>query len=240
MSERPKPVVEMELYLTRHGQSYGNIDNTGEKRPPGEEHDPGLTPLGQRQAELLGRHFSCLPLDCIISSGLRRAIDTTSAVAARQPENGAREVWVHPIFTECGVTKDYAGRTIDEIRAENSFAVAAPGTEEFERFIVWSGARTDDLSLVRAKKAVAYLRGRFKNGEKVLVTAHACFNTFLLFASLGLSENEIFDPCFINAGVTKIVFYKDGTGPYDDVSLVYFNDRSHLFAEYPGLCFGEQ
>ena len=209
-------------------------------KTPEEAHDPHLTPRGQKQAELLGKHFSRLPLDCIISSGLRRAVDTASAVAARQPEGGAHTVEVHPIFTECGATEDYTGRTADEIRAEHSLAVPAVGTEDFERFIIWSGARTDDLSLARAKKAVGYLRDRFSKGEKVLVAAHACFNTFLLFAALGLTENEAFDPGFCNTGVTKIIFYRKGTGPYDDVSLVYHNDRSHLYTDFPELCFGDQ
>ena len=240
MSKRPEPFVELELYLVRHGQSYGNIRSEGVVRPPDEAHDQQLTPLGKRQAELLGLHFSQLALDKNIASGLRRAVDTASEVAKAQPKDGAHEVEVHPIFTECGVTDAYAGRTIEEISSENNFAVAAPGTDEYERFVVSSGSRTDDLSLARAKEALAYLRSRFKRGEKVLVAAHACFNTFIFFAALGLADKEIFDPGFYNGCVTKIIFYKDGTGPYEDVSLVYSNDRSHLYREFPELCFGDQ
>ncbi len=240
MSNRPAPVVEMELYLVRHGESYGNISCESLERTPEEAHDPHLSPLGKAQAELLGKHFSHLPLNHILASGLRRAVDTASAVAACQPEDGTHTVEVHPIFTECGATEDYAGRTISEIQAEHKLAVPAIGTEDIERFIVWSGARTDDLSLARANKAIRYLRSRFTNGEKVLVAAHGCFNTFLLFAALGLSDHEVFDPSFFNAGVTKIIFYKEGTGPYEDISLVYHNDRSHLYTKFPELLFGEQ
>ncbi|MCR5484167.1 MAG: hypothetical protein K6F09_01115, partial [Clostridiales bacterium] len=60
---------------------------------------------------------------------------------------------------------------------------------------------------------------------------------FLFFASLGLTEKEIFDPCYFNTGVTKIIFFKKGTGPYEDVALVYHNDHSHLAGEFPELTF---
>lgn len=223
-------VIELELYLVRHGYSRGNAGIPAETIE--EYHNPGLTELGQRQAELLGERFSALPLDCIISSGLERAIVTAEEVAKRQPENGFHNVEVHPLFTEINLPEDYPGHTFEEIHASHPDTLAAPGTEKYTRFAISS--MTHESQRARAREAVDYLRSRFKNGEKVLVAAHGAFNTDIFFTALKIEDPPAFDISFFNTNVTKIVFYKEGTGYYNcDVGLIYANDCSHLAAEFP-------
>ncbi len=238
MANKKEPVIELELYLVRHGQSLGNVGGVTDDELESHE-DCVLSPVGENQVRLLGEHFSRLALDHILASGMKRAAATAAAVATRQPENGAKKVEIHPLLTECGIKNEYKGKTIDEI---NDFlggcAVAAEGTEGYERFIVTKGDNDcDETRYARACDVVKYLRARFNKGEKVLIAAHAAINTYLYFALLGLDWKQAFDPGFCNACVTKIVFYKEGTGPFADIALCYLNDHSHLNGEYPTATF---
>ncbi|MCQ2462259.1 MAG: histidine phosphatase family protein [Clostridia bacterium] len=227
-----EPIIELELYLVRHGES---ASNAGTEKNLSEElrHDPPLTEKGQRQAVLLGEYFSSLPLDCVLASGLRRATETGHKVCERQPEGGAHTLEIHKIFTECGTGEDCKGRTAAQIRKDFPLSVAAYGTDEDEVQIYHGKDDTDEQLLARAGQAVDYIRSRFHSGEKVLVAAHAAFDTFMLYAALGLSYEQIFDPTYYNTGITKITFFKEGTGPYGDIHLDYHNSVAHLLGEFP-------
>lgn len=227
-----KGKVLLELYLVRHGESMSNI-GAQETLPPERQGDPSLSPRGLRQAQLLGEYLSDLPLDRILASGLCRAVHTAHEVCIRQPENGAHCVESHKIFTECGTSEETVGRTIEQIRAQFPTVVAAEGMQDGEKVVVWGEHDTDEQLLVRGKAAMDYLLGRFHNGERVMVAAHAAFNTFMLFAALGLSHEQIFDPNFFNTSITKIVFYEPGTASYADVHLEYHNATPHLWREMP-------
>jgi len=89
----------LDFYLVRHGHSFGQMaigDGTHmhrvpiDRRPPGcetglMEDDWRLTPLGQRQAALLGAHLARTPFDMIFCSPLERVRETAQAVIDRQP-----------------------------------------------------------------------------------------------------------------------------------------------------------
>lgn len=66
----------MRLLLVRHGLTLSNVQGryTGQSDVP-------LTEVGERQAEAVGKRLSNEALDVIISSDLRRARDTASAIA---------------------------------------------------------------------------------------------------------------------------------------------------------------
>ncbi len=219
--------IKLELYLVRHGQSMSNAGADGELNYEFKNDSP-LTELGVKQAELLGEYFADLPLDCILTSGLRRASHTAYEVAKRQPENGCRTVEIHKIFTECGTGEECRGRTIDEIRRDIPSVVCGDGTPADERLISYSKDYTDAQLLERAQEAMEYILNRFHNGEKVMVAAHGAFNTFLLYAALGLSWQQVFDPQYYNTGITKIIFYNEGKGAWADIHLVYHNAVPHL------------
>lgn len=136
--------IKLELYLVRHGQSMSNAGSDGGLNYEFKNDSP-LTELGVKQAELLGEYFADLPLDCILTSGLRRASRTAYEVAKRQPENGCRKVEIHKILTECGTDEECRGRTIDEIRRDIPCAVCGDGTPEDERLISYSSIITREL-----------------------------------------------------------------------------------------------
>lgn len=225
MEEREN--VELELFLVRHGESMGNVGiSAGGNAMHGD--DPPLTEKGLLQARLLGEYYSRLRFDCVLASGLTRAAQTAAAVSARQTGPGAATE-IHPLFTECGVAADYGVKTIDELRTFVPGAVPAAGLTGAENFVHTPGREPDEARFARAKAALAYLRGRFFRGERILLAGHGAFNTVFLFAALGMDEAPAFDVAVDNTGVSKLVFYKPGTGPYDaDVHLIFHNDHTHL------------
>ena len=76
--------IELELYLVRHGESMGNA-GLADTLCDELKNDPPLTEKGERQADLLGRYFADLPLDALLASGMRRALQTAEAVRFYQP-----------------------------------------------------------------------------------------------------------------------------------------------------------
>lgn len=233
-----KEELELELYIVRHGESTGNVPDDGTQRSYELREDVRLTPRGEQQAELLGDRFSETDFDCIIASGFSRTIATASAVARKQGAKGAHRVEINPRFCECG-TRTYPGRTIEQIQAEFPLAVRAEGHEQTELFMISDEDGENSTRMTRALECAEYIHSRFHSGETVMIAAHAAFNTFLLYAFLGLDCNQQFDPGFCNTGVTKIQFFKKGTGRYADIRLLYMNEHSHLYSAFPGVAFDE-
>ncbi len=228
--------IELELYIIRHGQTFGNLGKSIEDLSELDRFDVPLTPKGQHQAELLGERFSNYPFDAVYSSGLRRAMNTASEIVKRQPENGSHNVTVHPLLSENGgVEEEYSGLTFAKAKEMFPLVTLADEFDENGRIISFTKNWSDSEQLARAEKVLRHIRSRYNNASKVAVVAHAAFNTFLFHSALGLDpENVVFDPHFLNTGVTKIVFFRKGTGRYGiDVQLVYQNDLSHLYADYP-------
>ena len=226
-----EPVIELELYLARHGESKSNAGMADPSDLRGWE-DPPLSEKGERQARLLGEFYSRMAFDCILSSGLDRAIRTAGEVALRQKR--VRTVEVHPAFTENGTPECFGIKTMSEIRTRYPFAVPAAGTDPSGSFVYTRDDFPDDLRLERGRAALAYLRQRFHSGEKVFAAAHANFNTFFLLAALGQPASPGFDVAFMNTGVTKFIFYAPGTGRWgEDTHIIWHNNVCHLAAEFP-------
>ena len=228
--------IMLELYIIRHGQTFGNLGKSSEGMSFEDIHDPVLTPKGQNQAEKLGERFRNYPFDAVYASGLRRAMQTATEIVKIQPENGAKNIIIHPLLSEVGgVKEEYQGLPFDTAEKMFPLITLADGYDKNENIISFTKGWSDKEQLERADNVLSYIKSRHNNGAKVAVVAHAAFNTFLFHSALGLDpEKVIFDPHFLNTGVTKIVFFKEGTGRYNiDVQLVYQNDLSHLYADYP-------
>ncbi len=228
--------IDLELYIIRHGQTFGNLGKQMEGFSELDMHDAPLTPMGKRMAELLGERFENYAFDAVYSSGLRRALQTATEIVKRQPENGAHEIKILPLLSENGgKEEEYPGLTFSQAKEFFPHATLADGYTENDRMISFTSGWNDAQQLERAKKAIAHIRAHHGNGEKVAITAHAAFNTFLCHALMGLDpEAVIFDPHFLNTGVTKFYLFKEGTGRYGiDVVLACLNDLSHLYSEFP-------
>lgn len=65
----------MKLYLIRHGQSIGNLNKLHQF-----SHTP-LSDLGRKQAEVVAKRFSSIPIDLILASDFARAHETAQIIA---------------------------------------------------------------------------------------------------------------------------------------------------------------
>ena len=141
----------MRLFITRHGESRGNIRTQ-------EGPDPELSEHGLLQARLLGERLSELKFDCIISSPLIRALATANEVAVRQPE-GPATVELLPDLMERNTPPGYAGLPFDELKK------ICPSIIPMMSLLDGGGAalkEEDNLRvLARAYEVISYVRRRF-------------------------------------------------------------------------------
>ena len=219
-------VVLFDLYLIRHGQSEGNAGIDGGNSVASRQ-DPLLSPLGHIQAQRLGERFADLPVDAVLSSGLRRALQTAQHVVACQPEGGAKSIEILPLLTECNTREGYTGFSFAQLRELVPCSRPAAFRADTQTVLPNDDGKHPEYNIARAREVMDYLFARFHNGERVMIVAHGIFNTVLLMQALGI-EVQRFDPDFDNAGITLLSFFKQGTGPWGfDVRLRMLNDASH-------------
>ncbi len=228
-------VIEMELYIVRHGQSCGNIK--GGYGVPEEELtrdqlvNPPLTELGKQQALQLGKYYSDVKFDAVYASPLRRAT-MTALYALDQNMCSEKNVYTMPWLIECGVDEDYSAVTFGEMNDEFNGRILAPEGIDVSGYLINGDGQNQDSHRDRAKNVIDYLRTRYTNGEKVMCVAHGGFNTDLFLYSIKAQDKRFFDPDFANTSVTKIIFYKEGTGSYGyDIELCCSNSTAHLRKE---------
>jgi broad specificity phosphatase PhoE len=151
-------VTVLDFHLVRHGESWGQTGLGGvplhrfplTQRPPGcetglLEDDWYLTPLGQRQAALLGESLAQTPFDMIFHSPLERARATAQAVIERQP--GPVPVVVPRDLMEIG---DWGEETPEELhlRAQKVVAVIREQSPEGARILVAAHAAFNNRLLM--------------------------------------------------------------------------------------------
>ena len=111
--ENTKPIIELELYIIRHGQSMGNIERNTDGLSITDLHDPRLTDLGKKQAIACGERFKNTEFDAVYSSALLRAVETATEIIKMQPSGKALKVL--PYLTEAGVSPEYSHSSFTEI-----------------------------------------------------------------------------------------------------------------------------
>ncbi len=224
--ENVKPVIELELYLVRHGQSKGNVNAFTPEDAEKEINDPHLTELGIMQAKKAGKYLQNVEFDACYSSALIRTVQTANEIMNFQKEKKVLNVL--PLVTEVGVTEAYIDRTIEEIREGCETAQVAEGFENAEKLVIYSSHAEEEALYERAEKAISYLRSRYNQGEKVLVAGHAAFNTVMIFHVMGYSASPVFDIEITNTGITHVIFYKAGTNKFGDIVFDSINDTKHF------------
>ncbi len=224
--ENSRPIVELELYLIRHGQSMGNAGYDREDLTLKERNDPLLTEKGLMQADLVGQYLSNIDFDYIYSSGLIRAICTADGILRHQ--STSKPVNILPVLSEVGIAPEYDGITVNEMKEFCKTARLADGIGENDPRVYHSTFENEAEMFDRAKTVVEYLRSHYSNGEKVAIVAHAAFLTILIFYIMGFTEAPVFDISIQNTGITKIILYKEGTNKYGDIVFEYINSTSHL------------
>lgn len=188
------------LLLTRHGQTEWHHEN----RYAGAESDIDLTPAGVRQAERLAGWVRSRGVDAVVSSPVRRAVETAepSALAAGVPlvvVDELREVTF-------GVAE---GRTLAELdRVIVERFRADPAAHPFP------GAEAPEAAAGRCAAALGRIAARHP-AQTVLVVAHNTLLRLGLCALLGLPVahyRRVF-PRLDNVAVTEVVVPLDRTRP---------------------------
>ncbi|MBR5441524.1 MAG: histidine phosphatase family protein [Clostridia bacterium] len=227
--EKKKPVLLLDLYLIRHGQSEGNVRSSSEGLTLSEMVDPPLTAKGRRQAHLAGEFLSDVVFDTVFASPLLRAAQTATEIIKEQVAPKTLEILPHII--EAGVGEDY-NDGLDRVVVMNPDITLAKGLPENTPLIMPSSSADSDGLFARARVAVDYLTDRFKNGERVAVVSHAAFLTYIVFDLMGWEGKlPLFDVNFQNTGMTRVLVYEKGTNPYGDIVFDYINNTEHLFGE---------
>lgn len=224
--EKKKPIVELELYLIRHGQSQGNVGYDKEDLTPQERHDPILTEKGINQAQLAGKHLSDIDFDRVYSSGLLRAVRTATEILKEQPTD--KPLYIFPHLAEAGLSAEYE-TTLNTIHKINETATLSPELDQKTPLLIPSDSKDDAGLFKRAGFILEHLKENFNNGEKIALVCHAAFLTFIVFSIMGFTtETPFYDINFANTGITRVIFYQKGTNPYGDVVFDYINNTEHL------------
>lgn len=216
----------MQLYLVRHAESENNA------RPIEQRvEDPSITELGHRQAEHLARWMESLPIDALITSPVRRALQTTRYIASATGSHV--HVWAD-VFEEGGIFRGHGPEAIEGGPGLSRQQVIEHVVDSSDRCTLdetilddgWWGSRkreTPDEAHQRAANVKQRLVDTFgSSGSSVVAVIHADFKRRMLSHLLGDPVDLLFLGRLRNTGVTKIDF--DG----DLWSLEWFNSISHL------------
>jgi len=217
------------IYLIRHGQaSFGAAD-----------YDV-LSPLGERQAQVLGSHLADLGLrlDRCISGSLRRQRDTAEWAMKQLPT--APELEIDPAFNEFdaeGMVRVLLPAVLaDEPDAAATMADIARNHAEFQRLFVlltdrWQGGEHlhDELEswevfLARAQGGLQRIVERARAGEQIAVFTSGGTIAALLHCTLGLPANRALAMSWeiVNTSISQLKFHAG------NVALASFNGHTHL------------
>ncbi len=228
--EKKKPVLLLDLYLIRHGQSEGNVHRDTTGLPLAEKVDPPLTPKGRRQAHLAGEFLSDIVFDNIFASPLLRASHTATEIIKEQVVSKTLEIL--PYIIEAGINPEYDGENLDRVRVINENITLAKGLPDDVPLIINTPSDDPDGLFARARVALDYIMGRYNQGEKIALVSHGEFLTYIVFDLMGFEGKlPIFDVNFRNTGITRVLIYEKGTNPYGDIVFDYINSTEHLFGE---------
>lgn len=187
----------MRLYLVRHGETLLN-----QKKCYYGHLDAELNPRGRKQAKLLGKYFSQIPLDYVISSPLKRAVDTARCII------GDRELTIDTderlMEQNFGI---FEGRTMQEICLEYPEEWEA-WNKNFSKHCISGGESFFDVR----QRIDSFLKDCRKKYEgNILITAHKGTLGHMLASMLSMPLEGYWNFVF-DQGCYNIVDVEDGYG----------------------------
>jgi len=213
----------MELYLIRHAQSHNNA-------LPEEQRveDPGLTELGNQQADWLGKWIPTLELTIVITSPFLRALETARRIQEATNLKPEVRTAIHEMggccsgYPEIGmIGRPGLNRTEIELQFPGFHVAAEIDGEGWWRC---QPLETRTLAQQRAADVLQQTREEFAHTtERVAYITHADFKQLFL-------EQIHTEPLEVasNTSVTKVVI--DAAG----CRLAEYNDVEHLPAHLIG------
>jgi probable phosphoglycerate mutase len=203
------------IYFVRHGATENNVSNVFQ------DENTQLSELGLKQAEVLGERFKSIKVDLIISSSMKRALQTAGAISS---VNGLQVEKTH-LFQEVLRPTFVRNKNKDEPEVQDVMR------EIKKNFGDQSWKHSDEENffdlLERAKKATALLMENPENN--IVVVTHGMFLTFLMAymmfgESLTVSEFKNVEKFFIakNTGITMLELHGE------KFELMTWSDHAHL------------
>lgn len=215
----------MQLYLIRHAESENNANPTHLR-----VEDPPITASGMQQAGILATHLRSQPIDALITSPVRRALQTTRYI--REATGHHVHVWAN-VFEEGGIYRGHGPEAIEGgpglsraevlrhlVEHEGQCSVDEQVTEDG-----WWCCRqreTAEQAVARAAQVVGQLLDRFHHGDRVVMITHADFKRRLLTEMLGPPQDPLSFTKLSNTGISRI----DHDG--NQWRLVWLNSVRHL------------
>ncbi len=199
----------MELILVRHAEPT-RIDSHETGGAPA---DPGLTERGHEQAARVAAWLAFEPIDVLLTSPKRRAVETAAAVGAAC----ALEPVEAPDLVEYDARADHY-IPIEELRATDDARFRAMVEGRWEDF----GGEPPDAFRSRVAGALDRIIGEYP-GQRVVAVCHGGVINIALALVAGLDRLLWFDPVYTS--ISRIVASRGGVR-----SVATLNDTAHLIA----------
>ena len=197
------------IYITRHGETFLNTRDCFQ----GAADDPStyLTERGKQQAGLLAKRMEDIPLDLILSSPLKRAIDTAEIIRRE------RDI---PLLIENGLLERrlgvWEGRTHSSVREELGMS-----KEDWKKGVktVPEGGESEEELLIRAQRDFQRIADTYIDKDILLVTHCVILQPIFAYIKKEPVEPMVFAP---QASLSLCEY--DGK----DFTLLYEADTSHI------------
>ena len=152
------------LYLTRHGETVDNANQIMQGQTQGQLNEKGISQAEQLRDQLAAEHF-----DAIVSSDLKRAIDTAKILAVPH----GLPITTTPLLRERD-WGSFTGRFIPDLKDE-------PWPDDIESL---------PALLSRARQFLDYIRTHYQ-GKRVLAVGHGIVNKAIQAVYYGKQMREV-------------------------------------------------
>ena len=198
----------MDLVLVRHAEPVRTPAGSA-NRPA----DPGLTPLGVAQSERLAAWLARERVDAVLSSPMKRAVETAAPVAATF---GLEIEIVDGLVEYDSTSEDYI--PMEELQASGDPRWLAMVEGRWEDF----GAAPASEFKHRVAQTVEEIVARFP-GQRVVAVCHGGVVNCALASILEIDRYLWFEPVYTS--ISRVVASRSGIR-----SIVSLNERAHLEA----------
>ena len=204
------------LYLVRHCQSMGNLQNIFQG-----QHEYDVSPVGEQQLALLSLRFRNIHLDAIYSSPLQRAAKTAEAI------NAYHNLPITPLddLMEIDVG-ELEAKPLSDLPVQ--YPVLSRHWNETPQDCVFPGGESMHQVFDRASSALRTILAE-SAGMTVLVASHGCLLRNMACALLYGTIDAL--PQVVLSGNTSVSEFEISAS---GVQVVRMNDLSHLPPELRG------
>jgi len=209
----------LEIYYIRHADADKGLTEDRDIC------DRDVTPLGEKQLELLTERFKGAKIDAILASPLVRTVKTAAAVA--NGIGGNMPIEIVPEIIEKSSTPGYRGLPLSELKKYYGNLTLCKD-KICDLPVAGGETESKEECLARGRAVAEYIRNRFDIGQKIVVVSHGIFAMNFHQGAMGIVDEYGFRMSTFNTAVTKLSFSSDGVK-----RIVFHNDVTHLIPLSP-------